>query len=71
MATKDQVNAFIAKLAAIARKEYLTRDKWVLPSVCIAQAASHNPPEYNGYKVYWEDGAQITPPHDTGIMASV
>lgn len=33
--------------------------------------ASHNPAEYNGYKVYWEDGAQITPPHDTGIMAEV
>ncbi len=33
--------------------------------------ASHNPPEYNGYKVYWEDGAQITPPHDTGIMVEV
>ena len=33
--------------------------------------ASHNPPEYNGHKVYWEDGAQITPPHDTGIMAEV
>ncbi len=33
--------------------------------------ASHNPANYNGYKVYWEDGAQITPPHDTGIMAEV
>ena len=33
--------------------------------------ASHIPPEYNGYKVYWEDGAQITPPHDTGIMGEV
>lgn len=33
--------------------------------------ASHNPPEYNGYKVYWSDGAQITPPHDLGIMDEV
>lgn len=33
--------------------------------------ASHNPPEYNGYKVYWEDGAQITPPYDSGIMNEV
>jgi len=33
--------------------------------------ASHNPPEYNGYKAYWEDGAQITPPHDVEILKEV
>lgn len=33
--------------------------------------ASHNPKEYNGYKVYWEDGAQIIAPHDTGIINEV
>ena len=37
----------------------------------IVITASHNPREYNGYKVYWEDGAQITPPHDGNIMAEV
>ena len=37
----------------------------------IVVTASHNPREYNGYKVYWEDGAQVTPPHDTGIMEEV
>ena len=41
---------------------------------CIAGiniTASHNPPEYNGYKVYWEDGAQFTPPHDKGVTEKV
>ena len=33
--------------------------------------ASHNPREYNGYKAYWEDGAQVLPPHDTGIIDEV
>lgn len=37
----------------------------------IVVTASHNPPEYNGYKVYWEDGAQITAPKDTDIIAEV
>lgn len=33
--------------------------------------ASHNPPEYNGYKVYWQNGAQIIPPHDGGIAKAI
>ncbi len=41
---------------------------------CIAGiviTASHNPPEYNGYKAYWEERAQVTPPHDVGIITEV
>ncbi len=37
----------------------------------IVVTASHNPPEYNGYKVYWSDGGQIVPPHDKGIIEEV
>lgn len=37
----------------------------------IVVTASHNPPEYNGYKVYWADGAQVVPPHDKGIIEKV
>ncbi len=37
----------------------------------IVLTASHNPPEYNGYKVYWNDGAQVVPPHDKNIIDAV
>lgn len=37
----------------------------------IVVTASHNPPEYNGYKVYWEDGAQVTAPRDKDIITEV
>ncbi|MCQ2369194.1 MAG: phospho-sugar mutase [Paludibacteraceae bacterium] len=37
----------------------------------VVVTASHNPKEYNGYKAYWEDGAQVIPPHDTGIILEV
>ena len=37
----------------------------------IVITASHNPAEYNGYKVYWSDGCQVTPPHDAGIISKV
>jgi phosphoglucomutase len=40
-------------------------------SVGIVVTASHNPPEYNGYKVYWSDGSQVVAPHDTGIISDV
>ena len=34
----------------------------------IVLTASHNPPEYNGYKVYWQDGGQLVPPHDNAVV---
>lgn len=37
----------------------------------IVVTASHNPSQYNGYKVYWNDGSQVVPPHDKGIIAEV
>lgn len=37
----------------------------------IILTASHNPKEYNGYKAYWDDGAQVLAPHDKGIIDEV
>lgn len=37
----------------------------------IVLTASHNPPEYNGYKVYWQDGGQIVPPHDGAVIDEI
>ena len=37
----------------------------------IVLTASHNPPEYNGYKVYWKDGGQLVPPHDKLIITVI
>lgn len=69
-------------LAANHITVYLTQDLRPTPFVSFALrekksiagimiTASHNPPEYNGYKVYWSDGAQVVPPHDTGIIDEV
>ncbi|MGS0728879.1 phospho-sugar mutase, partial [Shewanella sp. 0m-11] len=69
-------------LAALGIKVYLTANVAATPLVAfgvlhlgtaagIVVTASHNPPQYNGYKVYWGNGAQIIPPHDSGIAACI
>ena len=68
--------------AALGITVYLTPDVAATPVAAfgvvqlgaaagVVVTASHNPPQYNGYKVYWENGAQIIPPHDTGIAAAI
>jgi len=69
-------------LTALGIKVYLTHHVAATPIVAfgvkhfnaaaaVVVTASHNPPEYNGFKVYWENGAQIIPPHDSGIAAEI
>ncbi|MFI5337053.1 MAG: phospho-sugar mutase [Opitutales bacterium] len=45
--------------------------RWLKTHAGIVITASHNPPHDNGYKAYFDDGAQVTPPHDQGIIAEV
>ncbi len=56
-------------LHPIALMSYSVRDKKANAGIMIT--ASHNPKEYNGYKVFWNDGAQVIPPHDKNIVAEV
>lgn len=69
-------------LTSLGIKTYLTYQVAATPIVAfgvrhfnaaaaVVVTASHNPPEYNGFKVYWENGAQIIPPHDAGIAACI
>ena len=64
------IKAFVfTSLRPTPELSFAVREKGCIAGINIT--ASHNPPEYNGYKVYWEDGAQITPPHDVGITEEV
>jgi phosphoglucomutase len=61
------VRVFIYKhLNPVALLSYSVRHHGAKAGIMVT--ASHNPPEYNGYKVYWEDGAQVTPPQDQMII---
>src|SRR6202043_546451 len=45
--------------------------RWLKAHAGVVITASHNPPHDNGFKAYFDDGAQVIPPHDTGIVAKV
>ena len=69
-------------LGGVGVRSFLAHRPWPTPMTAwavtaeracagVMVTASHNPPAYNGYKVYWGNGAQIIPPHDTGIAAAI
>ncbi|WP_176736228.1 phospho-sugar mutase [Oligoflexus tunisiensis] len=77
--SRDFAEATAGVMAANGIRAYITRELRPTPmlsfmvrhyqckgGVCVT--ASHNPPEYNGYKVYWETGGQIVPPHDEAVI---
>lgn len=57
------------RLRPVPELSYTVRKLGCIAGVMIT--ASHNPSKYNGYKVYWDDGAQVVPPHDKGIINEV
>lgn len=57
------------RLRPVPELSYSVRKLGCIAGVMIT--ASHNPSKYNGYKVYWDDGAQVVPPHDKGIINEV
>lgn len=57
-----------AELRPTPMLSFMVRHYGCAAGICIT--ASHNPPEYNGYKVYWDDGAQVIAPHDAAIIAN-
>ncbi|MFW5740426.1 MAG: phospho-sugar mutase [Myxococcota bacterium] len=63
------VTHLFPELATTPQTAYATTALGAVAGVMIT--ASHNPPEYNGYKVYWDNGAQIIPPHDSEIAACI
>lgn len=80
--SKDFAEETAKVLAGNGIKVYLTKYLRPTPYVsfgcrhfgcttAVMITASHNPPQYNGYKVYWNDGGQVLPPHDTGIVEEV
>ena len=66
----NRIKAYVFEsLRPTPELSFAVREKHAIAGINIT--ASHNPSNYNGYKVYWADGAQITPPHDKGIMDEV
>lgn len=62
------IKSFLTKeLRPVPMLSFLVRYKECQAGVCIT--ASHNPPNYNGYKVYWNNGGQLVPPHDQAVIA--
>ncbi len=60
---------FYAELRPVPMVSFACRHLKTTAGIMVT--ASHNPPQYNGYKVYWSDGCQVLPPHDVGIIAEV